>query len=399
MRKTWLITQETYRRGLRSSSFLILTFGLPVLMVLAGAIPFIMSDADALPVVGFVDQTGDLAPPAEVPLDGDSLQVQTFEDIEAARAANRRGAIAGFLVVPKGYLEGEPAVFYGEESPDTTTQEALSEFLRRSLLPGQPDWLYSRLADPSQQVYVALEGGQEVAEGPALILHLAAPIGLGMFFALAVLMGSSQLGAAVVREKEQRSMEMIATSVRIRELVAGKVLGVSLLTLTQFAIWGAGAAIGIGLALTSLTDLQGLVVPWQAIVWALLLGVPGYLLYGTLAAGLGVIAGGNQQARQLAGFLGFVALVPFWFAGAVVTAPDGPLAIAASLFPLTSPTFSLMRMTFTAVPTWQLVTGLVLILLSLAAALWVVARIFRAAMLTYGQPLRPQQILRALRQA
>ncbi|MGD8490262.1 MAG: hypothetical protein PVI68_14715, partial [Anaerolineae bacterium] len=95
MRKTWLITQETYRRGLRSSSFLILTFGLPVLMVLAGAIPFIMSDADALPVVGFVDQTGDLAPPAEVPLDGDSLQVQTFEDIEAARAANRRGAIAG----------------------------------------------------------------------------------------------------------------------------------------------------------------------------------------------------------------------------------------------------------------------------------------------------------------
>jgi ABC-type Na+ efflux pump permease subunit len=58
-----------------------------------------------------------------------------------------------------------------------------------------------------------------------------------------------------------------------------------------------------------------------------------------------------------------------------------------------------MRMAFTQVPTWQLVTALVLILLSLVSAIWLVARIFRAAMLNYGQSLRPQQILRALRQA
>jgi ABC-2 type transport system permease protein len=207
------------------------------------------------------------------------------------------------------------------------------------------------------------------------------------------------MGAAVVREKDQRSIEMLVTSLRVRELVAGKVMGVSLLTLTQFAIWGVGAAIGIGLALSSLTGLEGLTVPWRAIVWALLLGVPGYFLYGALAAGLGVIAGDNQQARQLAGILGFVAFVPFWFVGTLLEAPDGLLAIAASLFPLTSPMFSLLRMTLAQVPTWQLFAALALILLSLAATVWFVARIFRAAMLNYGQSLRPEQILRALRQA
>jgi ABC-2 type transport system permease protein len=237
-----------------------------------------------------------------------------------------------------------------------------------------------------------------VTEGLGLILHFATPAVLAIFFALAVLLGSSQMGATVVREKDQRSIEMLVTSLRVRELVAGKVMGVSLLTLTQFAIWGIGAAIGIGLALSSLTGLEGLAVPWRAIVWALLLGVPGYFLYGTLAAGLGVIAGNSQQARQLAGLLGFVAFVPFWFVSVLIEAPDGLLAVAASLFPRTSPMFSLLRMTLAQVPTWQLFAALVLILLSLAVAVWSVARIFRAAMLNYGQSLRPEQILRALRQ-
>jgi len=399
MKKIWLVTMETYKRRVRSGNFLILTFGVPLLMILAGAIPFILDAGGILPSVGFVDQTGDLVPPAQVPADDSTLQIQTFASVDLARAAYERGEIGAFVVVPAGYLAGEPVVFYGDDSPSATTEAALADLLRRSLLPDQPSWLWSRLDDPSERVFVALESGERVAEGPALILRFATPAALGILFALAVLLGSSQMGAAVVREKDQRSLEMIVTSLRVRELVAGKVLGVSLLTLTQFAVWGAGAAIGIGLALSNLVDVQGLAVPWNALLWALLLGVPGYFLFGALAAGLGIIAGDNQQARQLAGLLGFVAFVPFWFAGMLVEAPNSPLAIAVSLFPLTSPMFSLLRMTLTDVPFWQLATALALILASLAGTIWFVARIFRAAMLVYGKSLRPQEILRALRQA
>lgn len=399
MKKTWLVAKSSYKRQIRSGNFLILTFGLPVLMVLAGAIPFILNADASLPSIGFVDQTGELAPVAQV-LSGDqALQVETFSRTEDARAAYQRGDIDGFLVVPQRYLEGEPVIFYGEEAPNAATEEALASLLRRALLPDQPSWLFERLSNPSQRVFVALESGEEIAEGPALILRFAAPAALGMLFALAVLLGSSQMGAAVVREKDRRAIEIVVTSLRIRELVAGKVLGVSLLTLTQFAIWGLGGTLAVGLALANVADLQELAIPWTALIWALLLGVPGYLLYGTLAAGLGVIAGDHQQARQLAGFLGFVAFVPFWFLGVLVKAPNGALAIAASLFPLTSPMFSLFRMVLTDVPTWQLATSLALILASLAATIWFVARIFRAAMLVYGKPLRPQQILDAVRQA
>jgi ABC-2 type transport system permease protein len=75
------------------------------------------------------------------------------------------------------------------------------------------------------------------------------------------------------------------------------------------------------------------------------------------------------------------------------------LAIGLTWFPLTAPVVALFRLALTEVPAWHLIVSLVILLISLAASIWFVARIFRAAMLMYGQSLRPKQIWRALRQA
>jgi ABC-2 type transport system permease protein len=207
------------------------------------------------------------------------------------------------------------------------------------------------------------------------------------------------MGSAVVREKEQRAMEMVITSISPRQLVVGKVLGMTLLSLTQVGVWVIGAVVGIGLALLGTLQIQDLSIPWSALLWAALLGIPAYLLYAVLGAGLGVIAGDKQQARQLAGLLGFFGMGPLYFMGALVGNLGGQLAVGLTLFPLTAPTIALFRMTLSEVPTWQLGASLAIILITLAASVWFVARIFRAAMLLYGQALQPREILRALRQA
>jgi ABC-2 type transport system permease protein len=173
----------------------------------------------------------------------------------------------------------------------------------------------------------------------------------------------------------------------------------ALLSVTQIAIWGLGAGIALGLALSGQADVQTLAIPWNALLWAVLLGVPGYLLYATLASGLGVIAGDAQQARQLAGLLGFLGMSPLYLMGVLVQAIDSPLAVGLTLFPLTAPMIALFRMALTDVPLWQLATGLGVLLGSLVGSIWFVARIFRAAMLMYGQSLNPRQILQALREA
>ncbi len=170
----------------------------------------------------------------------------------------------------------------------------------------------------------------------------------------------------------------------------------ALLSLTQVTIWVLGGAVAIGLALLRSGELQHLTVPWSALFWALLLGIPGYFLYAVMAAGLGIIAGNSQQAQQLAGLMGFLGVVPLWFLGQLIDHPDGGLAVGLTIFPLTGPMVGLIRMTVTEVPAWQLGLNWVCLVLSLAGAVVVVGRVFRVAMLMYGQMLRPRQLWQAI---
>lgn len=398
MRKIWLLAMATYRRHIRSATFLILTFGLPLLVVVAGAISFIAQMGDELPVLGYVDQTGRLSQVTQVRVENASLSLTPYAGSGEAQTALQQGEIDAYLVIPGDYFQGGRPVFYGEEEPGARLEAALTRFMRQAMLSEAPGWILERLDEPSVLSYVAYDTDEEISEGPAMLLHVVTPAVMALAFALAVFTGANQMGSAIVREKDQRSMEMIITSLSPRELVMGKVLGMTLLTLTQVGIWTVGGGIVAGLALVA-SHAQNVSMPWSALVWGLLLGVPGYFLYAVVAAGMGVIAGDRQQARQLAGLLGFVGVSPLYLMGALLKALDGPLAVALTFFPLTAPMVALFRMALTQVPIWQLVVSLVTLIASLAASIWVVAHIFRTAMLMYGQSLRPAQIWRALREA
>lgn len=409
MKKMWLVARTTYSERIRSGMFLILTFGLPLLMIVAGAIGFIVAGGNGgdgdVTMVGTVDQTGELGAVEQVVIQEDlvdldvALHFTAYPTLAAAEEAYLDGVIDGYLLIPEGYLAGEAVTYYSDEDPGSVAGEALRLFLRRSLLGDQPEWVFTRLADPATYTYVGQVTGEAIAEGPGLVIRLATPAFLAVVFVLAVVFGTSQMGAAIIREKDQRAMEIVITSLRPLELVAGKIMGLTLLSLTQFAIWIAGAILALMLAFSDQIDLQGLVMPWGSLLWGLLLIVPGYFLYAVLAAGLGIIAGNTQQAQQLAGILSFLGLAPIYILGPILSNPDGPLAVALTLFPLTSPSVTLIRTVFTGVPMWQMAAALAILLGSLALSVWATTRIFRAAMLNYGKALRPRDLWRALAQA
>jgi ABC-2 type transport system permease protein len=386
--------------------FLILTFGIPVLMVIAGAIPILMETRGALPPIGYVDQTGDLAPVAAVTVNGDTLQLTSFPDTDAARRALEAGDVAGYLVIPEDYVAaagpGTTPSFHGERRPNAKLQEAMKAFMRQAMLPAASASTLARLNDPSHVTYVARETGERVDQGPALIIRIATPAFLALVFVLSVFASANQMGSAVVREKEQRAMEMVITSISPEQLVTGKVLGMTLLSLTQVALWTVGAVLAIAVALLGRQSIalriQDLSIPWSALLWAGLLGIPAYFLYAVVGAGLGLIAGDKQQAQGLSGMLGILGMSPLYLLATLIENTDGALAVGLTLFPLTAPTIALFRMTFSEVPAWQLFASLGIILITLAAGLWFVARILRAAILLYGQSLQPREILRALRQ-
>lgn len=400
MNKIWLIAANTYHPRVRSGSFLFLTLFLPILMVAAGAVAVIFFENEVeLGVVGYVDQTGRLAEVSNINAGGTEFDLVRLNDVEQAQSALSSGQIEAYLVIPQGYFTGEPVIFYGETTPGAELRQALERFLRLALWPEAPEAIMARAENPAEVTFVSLSTGTEISSGLGLVVFFATPAILAILFAIAVAFTTGQMGSAVVREKEQRAMEMVITSLRPRDLVAGKVLGMSLLALTQFGIWIAGALIALLIYTSGEADLRGLVFPWRAALWGLLLITPGYLLFAVLGAGVGLIAGDNQQAQQLAGLLGILGFVPMWFTAAWINQPDGAAAVTLTLFPLTAAVTALLRMAFTEVPVWQLSASFVLLVLSLWLAIWVVARIFRVTMLVYGQAIRPRQIWLALRRA
>lgn len=399
MNKTWLVTTMTYRRRVRSGGFLVLTFGIPILMLIVGVLPLLRGRGHELPQAGYVDESGHLAAVTQVQSEDTSLHLIAYPDTGAARTAFERGEIGGYLVIPADYPGRQPVIYYGEETLAPSLRDMLARFLRQALLPDAPAWVLDRLQTPAKLTYVAKSPQTEINEGPAVLVYFGFPTVLALLIALVVFIGATQMGSAVVREKDQRAMEMIITSLAPGELVAGKILGMSLLSLTQLGIWGVAGSIAAAPELLYMARTGALVIHWWACLWALLLGLPVYFLYAVLAAGLGIIAGDSQQAQQFGGLLGFLSLTPIWFVNPLIQAPNGPLAVALTLFPLTGPLISLLRMTLTEIPTWQLVTSLALLIASLAVSIRLVTRIFRAAMLMYGQRLHLRQLLQALRQA
>lgn len=401
MKKVWLMAKKTYKKRLRSGTFLMLTFGIPVVMVIAGAIPFLRETAGVEDLaIGYVDQTGRFTGQSQVIAGEESLEMKSFVAEDAARSAFTDGQIDGYIVIPPDYFDGAVVRYYADSEPGARLEEALSVFLRRGQLADVPEWALERLDDPTTNlVFVARNTGERVSQGFGLVMRFLAPAALGLFFGLAVLFSVGQMGIAVVQEKEQRAMEMIVTSMQPWQLVVGKILGMTFLTATQFGIWFLAAAAAILLASMGEADIGMLSIPWRSLSWGLLLTIPGYFLFAVVAAGLGVLAGDRQQAQQLAGMLGLLAMAPLWLVGLLISNPNGPASIALTLFPFTGPIFALVRMSLMDVPVWQLLASLGILVVTLLISIWFVARIFRAAMLMYGQALRPRQIWRALRQS
>jgi len=386
VRKAWLLGSQTYLRQVRSTSFKVLTLGLPVVVLLSAVAASIVEFGERSTALGYVDETSTLAPVDSVSRRDLVLRMVPYGDREAALAGYRQGEISGFLVIPKGYYEGEPTLLFGDGQPGVRVIYALAAFMRRGMLPDQEDWVYERLEDVSEIEYIQAGTGIAVSEGPQALAYAAMPGLLAVTLVFILFTGITAMGSAAVAEKDQRLLETVLSSMSEGEFLVGKVCAIVGVTLTQLGVWFLGGLLAlVVLSANAETAWWRIPLPPTPFVWALLGGVPYILLCAMLAACAGIAAGDTRQAQQLAGLLAVVCLSPIWMLPAVLAEPDGATAVALTVFPLTGPVVALFRMTVTEVPAWQLALCLVGVTGSLVGATLVTARVLRISVLLQGQ--------------
>jgi len=223
------------------------------------------------------------------------------------------------------------------------------------------------------------EVAPEAAAGPQNdMTTFIVPFAAMFVFFFLITMSSSYMLQSVSREKENRVVEVLLVSLEPRQLMLGKLIGLSLLALLQMVIWaGAGLLItgrGDGLGLTAVTAN----LPPGFVVWGLFYFLAGYFMYASLMGAIGALAPSAREGGQFVFFVLIPLLIPVWLNFVLINSPDSALAIGLSLFPLTAPVAMITRMVATDVALWQLLVSLLAQLGTAYLFVLLAARFFRA---------------------
>jgi ABC-2 type transport system permease protein len=414
MHKVWIIARNEYLVNLRRPGFLITTaifplIGLAILIIGAAfggqAGAFLeQSFEPQTGRIGVVDQSG-LFTPILPEYDGKFLP---YADAAAGQAALRAGETDALLVFPADYLaSGSVKVnvigsgFSGAvlQDSDGTRMFILDHLLRGKM----EDTLRVRAEIPMVMQLEALSaaGGQSTSgEGASFVASFVVPYMISLFLVISIFASSGYLLQSVAEEKENRVMEIILSSVSAPQLMAGKIIGLGALGLTQILIWLVSAwALSRGA-----TELLSFNIPLLARIDILVLAVVyyllGYSLFAVLMTTAGSLGTSQRESQQIAGLFSFSAAIPYMISGFLFANPDVLLGRIFSWIPLTAPTMMMLRLPLSNnLPLMDIAISIAGLLITIPLTLWAGAKIFRMGLLMYGKRPDLRQIWNALRQA
>jgi len=413
MSRSLVIAKHEFLTSITRWEFILLTLGLPLLgLVVAAtaALPALLM-ARTVPThltVGVVDETGLFDFPKEVagkklpgaagrlapPQTGYTLR--RYATRETAVAGLRGKAVSAYLVIPKDYVTSGEVLTESALETGLFSDQSLPPLrgtLVRGLLKDRAEQaIVDRVLDPVNIRRVTTGPGKPKRRGPLADMgRFLVPYGFTVLMMMSIFGASGYLLRGISDEKEGRIIEIVLSSVTAQDLFLGKLLGLSAVGLTQVFVW---LAMGIVPAAAMLPFVD---LPAAAIFFAPLFFLLGFLLYGTLIAGIGALGGSWRESQQLSGGVSMLVILPVMFFPVLLEAPNGGLAVALSLFPFSAPIVMMIRLSAAPVPWRQVLLSVALLSGCVWVAIRLSVRLFRTAMLMYGKRPSVREALRWLR--
>ncbi len=400
MRKLWLVAKHEYLNRVRQRSFWLSTLWVPAIMILAMGIGFVteISQESDLPL-GYVDRSGLLSTKVVSSFQGnkDTISFEAFPDETTAREALEAKEIQAFYVVSEDYHTSQAlTLYYWDDAPSAEAQEDFKALLSHSVLVDLPTAKRRRVLDGVNVTLHATEGNRQL--NLANPLSIVLPFVATFFFVFAVTTSSGYLLQAITSEKENRTIEVMVTSLTPEQLVGGKAMGLIGVTLTQLLIWVLTVVIGAVVGTQFFPELGKLQVPWSLVTVVVLYFLPTYTLVAGMMTTISGMVTELRQGQQIAGIINLLFIFPVFLSSIVMANPNHPILVAATLFPTTSFITIAIRWPLAQVPIWQMLASWLILITFALGSIWVAARVFRVGMLRYGQRLTLRHAIAALRQ-
>jgi len=427
LRKLWAITRREYLERVRTKWFVIATVFGPIffgaLMTLPAYLAHRSRESPELSRIRVIDATkvglgrrvaSELAggPMGDTALT--QVEVVTPERLPAAEQAARRlvtsERIRGYLVLDDRTVAGESARYAGVNATALTEMRRIENIVEQEVLSvrledkGLPSVEARSLA--RMDLELDSERVSDTGRGGSGTLNLLFAVSVAMLLYVTIFLYGQNVLRGVMEERQSRVAEVVVSSVRPTTLLAGKVLGVGAVGLTQMLIWLA-AALGMfrvrepilnQFGIDALTiNLPHITPDMMALL--LVFFVLGFTFYAGLFAVVGATVNTEQEAQQAQLPVVMLLVVSVSFLQPVLNAPDGRLAAALSWLPFSAPIIMPLRMSITSVPPMELAAAVVGLALGCWLAVWIAARIYRVGLLMYGKRPSMAELMRWIRYA
>lgn len=422
MRKIWLIIKREYLEKVRTKSFIISTLAMPLIIavfILPGKLATLKMESTRNLVVVSSDKA--LAEKIQQQLQKPASS--TGEDEEGERSARElagsyqaeistdtsdaernllrdrieRKEIDGYLWIGPEQIASRRVVYGRRQSGDFMDQSAIRSAItdafaqqklsERGISAEEADSLLQRIAIDVVQI----DRGQEkkinanaaFAATFALVLLLYTTV---LFYGVAVM-------RAVIEEKSSRIMEVLLSTVTPKELMAGKIIGVGAVGITQIAIWSVLTAVAAAPGAIAADLFRKAQVSPLAIACFAAFFILGYLLYATMYAALGAVVNTEQEGQQMQIIIMLPLILAISLVMLVIRDPNGAVATWVSMIPFVSPVLMYLRIVVQTPPLWQIALSLALLIGTIYGLILLCSRIYRVGILMYGKrPTLPEII-------
>ena len=445
MSKLLPMIKREYVQGVRSKTFVVSTILGPAMLFVFAVVPGLLfgMKAGGAMRVAVVDETGRLYESVRESVtrtdEGEAGPGAGVGPQSAARRAGRdmeasyvveqvavppggsleeaRRALSGrlksqeldaYVILPRDIMETGRARYYSRNLGDVISIGRLEDRLSRAVKEQRmrdsgidPGVVQSVNREVEMSRHKPGEEGEEGEEGTESSFFLALTV--GMFIFIATLMYGQAILSAVVEEKTTRIAEMLFSSTDAFTLMAGKLIGVSLLGLTQYALWAllfvAATLYGVGALSAGGMDFTLPNIPPVFALYALLFFLLGFYVYATMFAVVGSMVSSEKEGAQLAYAVMMLPMAAIYLAFPVIRSPNSDFAFWVSMIPFFSPITMIVRIVAETPPLWQIALSLAIGVATVVGLVWVAARIYRTGMLMYGKRATIPEIIRWARRA
>ena len=435
MNKIGLIIRREYLTRVRKRSFLIMTFLGPILMAAIYIIPIMLAlnSSNENMRIAVVDESHWFENRFQDNKEH-TFVILPGQPIDSVKNLVKENIFDMALYVPPTQLNiPSNAIVYSIRQVPMEVETYISRVMQKEIEDQKlmangvdPEIVSAVKTDVNLSIMRMDEKGNEKETFTKVQFTLG--IALAMLVYMFIIFFGGQVMQGVAEEKTNRIIEVIVSSVKPFQLMMGKIIGVSLVALTQFVLWivltGAlylGFSAFMGLSNPEMLS-SGTVMAQQIsnenvmnnesvqsilqivhsidfgtiIATFLIFFILGYLLYATLYAAIGSLVDNNTDAQQFTLPVTVPLIVAIISSFYIVNNPDSSLSVWLSMIPFTSPISMMVRVPF-GVPIWQIVLSIVLLAGTFVLMTWIAAKIYRTGILMYGKKLSYKEIFKWLK--